>query len=448
MTVQPLRDFFATGRTRPFAWRATQLEALLRLISENEDTLVDAIVADLGRERSEAWLGDLAAVIAEARYARTHLRRWMRPERAHVPLILQPGRAFTQFEPLGVVLVIAPWNYPIHLALAPLVGALAGGNCAVLKPSELAPKSSAVLAELVPRYLDPHAVAVVEGDAATTTALIAEGFDHCFFTGSPAVGRIIMRAAAEHLTPVTLELGGKSPAIVAEDADLDAAAARIAFGKTMASGQTCVAPDYVLAHRAIRDELAAKIVTALGKFTDGGTLPIVNQRHLDRLGGLIASANGKVITGGAGAEDGELRLRPTVILDPDADSQLMREEIFGPVLPILTVDSVYAAIEYVRRGEKPLAAYLFTKKRAYRKRVLAEVSSGGLVHNQVMEHLFVPGIPFGGVGNSGMGAYHGRIGFETFSHRKAVLSRPSWPARQLYYPPIKDAVLKLTRRLL
>jgi aldehyde dehydrogenase (NAD+) len=332
------------------------------------------------------------------------------------------------------VLVIGPWNYPIHLVLAPLVGAIAAGNCAVLKPSEHTPACSAVLAELVPQYLDPEAIAVVEGAADATQELLDQALDHCFFTGGPEIGKAVMAGAAKHLTPVTLELGGKSPVIVADDAKLRVAARRIAFAKMLNSGQTCVAPDYVLVDRKIREPFVDELTKAINEFSTEKPLPIVNTRQAARIAALVDKAGGKTVRGGkVDADRSQAEL--TVIVDPDADSDLMRDEIFGPVLPVVGVDSMDDAIEHVLQGPKPLALYLFSESRENEDRVVGEISNGGTVINSLMYHLLVPGLPFGGVGNSGTGAYHGKWGFETFSHRKAVLRRPTWPDPSIAYPP-------------
>jgi aldehyde dehydrogenase (NAD+) len=385
-------------------------------------------------------------VTSEAKYAAKKLRSWMKPTRVKLPMSVQPGKAWYQYEPLGVVLIIGPWNYPIHLVLAPLVGALAAGNCAVLKPSEHTPACSAVLAELVPQYLDPEAVAVIEGAAEATQGLLDQGLDHCFFTGGPEIGKAVMAGAAKHLTPVTLELGGKSPVIVADDAKLKVAARRIAFAKLLNSGQTCVAPDYVLVDRKVRDTFVDELNKAIGSMSAEATVPIVNTRQAGRIAGLVENAGGRTVRGGNVDTDGK-RAELTVIVDPDADSALMRDEIFGPVLPIVTVDSMDDAIAHVQQGPKPLALYLFSESRANETRVVDEISNGGTVVNQLMYHLLVNELPFGGVGNSGTGSYHGKWGYETFSHRKSVLRKPTWPDPSLAYPPFTKIKQKIMRKV-
>lgn len=445
-TITELRSTFATGRTRPLAWRIRQLEGISRLLSEREAEIANAIKSDLGRDAHEAWFGDVAPTLGEVRYAIKHLRRWTRPRRVPVPLAVMPGRAYYRYEPLGVVLIIGPWNYPFYLCLAPLVGALAAGNCAVLKPSENAPASSAAMADLIPRYLDPEAVRVVEGDAVTTQNLIDAKVDHVFFTGGTEIGRKVMQAAAAQLTPITLELGGKSPAIVTKDADVEIAARRIVFGKLLNSGQTCIAPDYVLVDEAVKERLVDHLVSNVAAMRAGepAEQPIVNSRQANRLRRLLDEQPGKVVVGG---ESSGNAMEPTVVVDPDPESELMRSEIFGPILPVLGVGSLDEAIGFVNAGEKPLAAYVFSERKEDVDRVFAEVPSGGATGNHTLMHVMAPQLPFGGVGSSGIGAYHGKWGFETFSHRKSTLLMRSRPDLKFIYPPYSDRVKKLLRRL-
>jgi aldehyde dehydrogenase (NAD+) len=447
-TIAGLRRTFASGRTRSYEWRIRQLEGIERLVTEREADIAAALASDLGRSAHEAWLGDVASTVGEAKYARKHLKRWMRKKRSAIPMSVQPGRAFHQYEPLGTVLIIGPWNYPIYLTLSPLVGAVAAGNCVVIKPSEQAPATSALLARLVPEYLDKDAVAVVEGAVSTTTGLIDQALDHILFTGGTEIGRKIMQAAANHLTPVTLELGGKSPVIVTEDANLDSAARRIAWTKSVNSGQTCIAPDYVLVDAKVRDQLVEKIVAANKEFRAGEPegMPIVNARQFDRISGYLETSGGTVATGGGSDRDG-LTIDYTVVVDPDPDSDLMQNEIFGPVLPVLGVTSLDEAIGFVNSRAKPLAAYLFSGSGHTRKRFLAEITAGGSVVNHTFMHVFVPSLAFGGVGNSGMGSYHGKWGFETFSHRKAVVVKPASPDPSLAYPPYTAKKQRIVRKI-
>ncbi len=447
--VRRLRATFATGRTRDPDWRTGQLRSLEGMIVEREAEITAAVEADLGRSAFETVLTNSTPVRVEAGYARRHLRRWMRPRRTPTPLAMQPGIGHYRHEPLGVVGIVGPWNYPINLTLSPLVGALAAGNCAVIKPSEHAPVTADLLARLLPEHLDADAVAVVMGGPGETQQLVAQGMDHLLFTGSPRVGALVMAAAAPHLTPVTLELGGKSPAIVAADADLGVAARRIALGKIVNSGQTCIAPDYVLVDRGVQRTLAERVRGSLAEF--GAALPeasrkVVNAQHAARLGELLADHGGTVFYGG-GVDLAVPSVEPTIVLDPDPGSRLMQEEIFGPVLPILGVADLDEAVRFVRSRPKPLAAYLFTSSRTDQRRLVADVPAGGIVVNHVMYHAVMPQLPFGGVGNSGMGAYHGRWGFETFSHRKAVLRKTVRPDLSIIYPPYTALKQEVLRRL-
>jgi aldehyde dehydrogenase (NAD+) len=443
-----LRRVFATGRTRALEWRLEQLRGIERFVEEREAEIAAALADDLGRSPAEAWLGDVASTKGEAVYARKHLKKWMHRRRESLPLAQLPGRAWVQYDPLGVVLVIGPWNYPLYLSLAPLVAAVAAGNCAVVKPSELAPATSALLARWVPRYLDPEAVRVIEGDAAITQELLAAGFDHVLFTGGTEVGKKIMAAAAPTLTPVTLELGGKSPVIVAADADIDVAARRITWVKLLNSGQTCIAPDYVLADHRIVEELVGKIVANVRDFRSGEPDPalrIVNQRQFDRLVSLIETTDGKVVAGGR-SDHSTLRIEPTVIVDPSPTDPVMADEIFGPILPVLTVESLDHAVDFVNSRPKPLALYVFASGELGSD-LIDRIPSGGAVINHVAMHCLVPSLPFGGVGASGMGAYHGKWGFETLSHRRAVLSKTAKPDPRLVYPPYSKRALSIMRRL-
>ncbi|TCR16390.1 aldehyde dehydrogenase family protein [Streptomyces sp. BK205] len=426
--VARLRATFRSGRTKPVAWRTTQLRRLRELLTENGTELAAALHADLGKSSTEAFRTEIDFTIREIDHTLDHLTDWLRPESAPVPAHLgADATAWTQYDPLGVVLVIAPWNYPAQLLLAPVVGALAAGNAVVVKPSELAPATSSAIARLVPAYLDTDAVAVVEGGIPETTALLAERFDHIFYTGNGTVGRIVLRAAAEHLTPVTLELGGKSPAFVDRDADLAVVADRLVRGKFLNAGQTCVAPDYVLTDpetAAALEPLFVKAVEALygaDPAASGEYGRIINERHFDRLTGLLDS--GRTVVGGQSDRTAKY-IAPTVLADVDPEAPVMREEIFGPILPIVTVDGLDAAIDFIKDRDKPLALYVFTDSETTRGRIADETSSGGLGYGLPLAHLTVSDLPFGGVGESGMGNYHGRYSIETFSHRKAILEKP------------------------
>ena len=444
--VASLRDAFASGRTRPLDWRLRQLEGVSRLLTQEEPAIAKALGADLGRNPHDAWFGDIASTRGEVKYAIRHLKRWMRPKRVPVPLAVMPGKAYYRYEPLGVVLVIGPWNYPFYLCLAPLVGAVAAGNCVVVKPSENAPASSATMAELIPRYLDADAVKVVEGDAAVTQQLIDARVDHVFFTGGTEIGRKVMQAAAAHLTPVTLELGGKSPAIVTKDADVEVAARRIAFGKLLNSGQTCIAPDYVLVEEPVKEKLVDALEKSVREMRAGESpvQKIVNDRQFARLTRLLDEKPGDVAVGGG--SDGNA-IEPTIVVNADPESELMKSEIFGPILPVVGVHSLDDAISFVNSREKPLAAYVFSERRKDVERVFEEMPSGGATANHTLMHVMAPQLPFGGVGHSGIGAYHGRWGFECFSHRKSTLFMKSRPDLKIIYPPYSERAKKLLRRL-
>ncbi|WP_338681928.1 aldehyde dehydrogenase family protein [Streptomyces acidiscabies] len=426
--VTRLRTTFRTGRTQPVEWRTAQLRRLRDLLTEKGADLAAALHADLGKSEAESQRTEIGFTVREIDHTLDHLDTWLTPEPAPVPAHLgTDATARTQYDPLGVVLVIAPWNYPAQLLLTPLVGALAAGNAVVVKPSELAPATSAALARLLPAYLDTDAVAVVEGGIPETTALLAEKFDHIFYTGNGAVGRIVLRAAAEHLTPVTLELGGKSPAFVDSTADLKAVAGRLARGKFLNAGQTCVAPDYVLTDpetaAALEPLLASAVEDTYGADPQqsGEYGRIVNERHFDRLTGLLDS--GRTVVGGV-HDRADKYIAPTVLADVDPASPVMGEEIFGPILPIVTVADLDEALAFINDRDKPLALYVFSESTETRDRIAAETSSGAIGYGLPLAHLTVSDLPFGGVGESGMGNYHGRYSIETFSHRKAILDKP------------------------
>ncbi|HXH35749.1 MAG TPA: aldehyde dehydrogenase family protein [Plantibacter sp.] len=452
-TVAALRQTFDRGTTKPLAWRLRQLRALKRLLVERGGELEQALSTDLGKSGTEAQITEIGLLVGEIDHALKHLRSWTRPRRVAVPLALAPASASVVAEPVGVVLVIGPWNYPVQLCLGPVIGALAAGDAVLLKPSELAPATSAALARLLPEYLDDRAVAVLEGDVALATALLAERFDHIFYTGGAAVGRVVARAAAEHLTPITLELGGKSPVYVDDTVDLADAAKRIVWGKLMNAGQTCVAPDYVLATRTVADRLVPYLqdaITALYGPDPAGSPDygrIVTDKHFTRVSGLLEDLDPAI---GGEHDAADRYIAPTVVNGVDPEAPIMHEEIFGPILPILHVSGLEQAIAHIRAGEKPLALYVFSDDRATRKRFTRDTSSGALAFGVPAAHLLVPGLPFGGVGGSGMGAYHGRYSFDTFSHAKAVLAKPLSPdTLSLIYPPfteVRDRIARVIAR--
>ena len=446
-----LRAYFETGATKPLSWRLSQLDALEHFLMERDQDIEDALRADLRKPPTEAFTSEAGIALSELRLTRKKLASWMKPERVRTSKIAMPGRSYIYREPLGVTLIIGAWNYPLHLVLVPLIGAIAAGNCAVLKPSDVAPNVSALIAKWIPKYLDRKAVQVVEGSVPETTELLQEKWDHIFYTGNGTVGRIVMAAAARHLTPVTLELGGKSPCIVDESADLNMAAQRIVYGKFFNAGQTCVAPDYVLVHDHVHDALVNRMSSAIREFygDDPKQSPdfarIVNERHHARLTRLLDDAD--VVAGGEN-DVSDRYIAPTILKNVKEDDAVMQEEIFGPILPVISVPSVDSAIAFVNRRPKPLALYLFGRDKDVHDRVLAGTSAGGTTINHIWLHLGVDQLPFGGVGESGMGAYHGRLSFETFSHRRAVLKKPLLPDPPLLFPPYSARKLRWIKRLL
>lgn len=445
-----LQESFSNDRSRSMEWRARQLRALESMMVDREQDIIDALAADLGKAPQESWTTEISYVATDAAYCRKHLRRWTRRRRVRTPMIGQPARSWIQPEPLGVVLIIGAWNYPLQLTLAGLAAAISAGNCAVVKPSELAPATSALIARLVPEYLDADCVRVVEGAVPETTALLELPFDHILYTGNGNVGRIVMAAAAKNLTPVTLELGGKTPCVVLPDADLETTARRIAWGKFTNAGQTCIAPDHILTDADTEALLVPLLERSIEEMY--GANPeasdsygrIVNERHFERLVSLMNS--GHVAVGGQ-ASAASLHIAPTVLTDVAPDSTIMQEEIFGPILPIVRTETLDDAIRLIRAGDKPLAAYIFTKDRAAESRFLGSVSSGNACVNDTMMFMAVEELPFGGVGASGMGAYSGEHGFRTFSHMKAVMKRNWWPDFAMRYAPYTEKKFKLLRRL-
>ena len=442
------------GETRPLAWRLEQLGRLERLLAAAEPALADALAADLGKPPLEAFL-ELSAVRGELQHTRRHLAGWLRPRGLPLPLWALPGQAWLQCEPLGCVLIIGPWNYPFHLCLQPLVSALAAGNTAVVKPSEHAPRCAALIAGLVAAHFPADTVRVVCGDGRVAAALLEHRFDHIFFTGGARVGRLVMAAAAHFLTPVTLELGGKSPAIVLDDADLAVTARRLAWGKGLNAGQSCIAPDHLMTTPAVQRPLLEALERELRRFHGDDPLAspdlgaIVDDARFERLEALLAAprAEGRILLGGR-SDPGRRRIEPTVVAvqAPERDP-LMQEEIFGPLLPLLVVRDLEEAMAQVRSGPPPLALYLFSRNQGARRRLLQATRSGCVGCNELMLPAVLPGLPFGGVGESGMGRYHGHEGFLTFSHQRSVLSRPFAFDLPFRYPPY-SAGLPWLRRLL
>lgn len=435
-----------------YEWRRTQLEGLRQMLFDRAPEFEQALLTDLGKNPIESEITEIGFVLAEISHALRHLKSWMRPERVRVPLALWPATARTVSEPLGAVLIIAPWNYPLQLMLAPLVGALAAGNAVVLKPSEIAPATSAALATFIPQYLDGGLVKVVEGGVAETTELLAQRWDHIFYTGNETVAKIIAAAAAKNLTPTTLELGGKSPTFIDGTADLRQVAKRLAWSKFVNAGQTCVAPDYVLVTPGVRDELVAELTASLEALygadpkASGDYGRIVSEHHVARLKAVMPKDG---IAIGGEIDKKQRYIAPTVITDVRASDPVMQEEIFGPILPILTVANAAEAIEFITSRPKPLALYVYSSDKRVRRDFERHTSSGALDFNAGLVHMSVPDLPFGGVGLSGSGAYHGKRSFDVFSHQKAVLSKPLTPdTLTLIYPPYTASKGRLARGLL
>ena len=433
------REFFRSGATLGADFRRTQLRALAAALRRWEKPLCDALWQDLHKSPEEAMLTELSIVAGEVRNHLCHLRRWMRPERRPTPLKMMPSRSRVVSEPLGCALIVAPWNYPVQLLLNPLVGALSAGCTALLKPSPYVPRVSEVLGRMVAETFDERHVAVVQGNRDVNAELLRHRFDLIFFTGSPSLGRTVMRAAAETLTPVVLELGGKSPCIVDRGADVGLAARRIAWGKTLNAGQTCIAPDYLLIHSSLRDSFVEAFVREVRRMHGDDPrlsrhyVRMVNRRAFDRVAGYLA--DGRVVAGGRTVRD-ELYIEPTLLADADPDSAVMREEIFGPVLPMIGFGTTDEAVRFVTEREKPLALYYFGPRRGG-ETVLGRTSSGGACINDTIMHIANECLPFGGVGNSGMGRYHGRDSFDAFSHRRAVVDSPTWIDLPFRYMPYR-----------
>ena len=434
------RQHFQTGTTRPVAFRLEQLRRLQAAIESRESTLLSALHADLHKSLHEAYVSEIGIVLSDIRHALKHLPAWMKPQRRPLPLLAWPGKAYVASEPFGVALIIGPWNYPLLLLFSPLVGAIAAGNCAVLKPSEFAPQTAAVIAKLIADTFPVESIAVVEGDRDTGESLLREKFDTIFFTGSTNVGRAVLTAAAKHLTPVTLELGGKCPAIVCADASLAVTARRIAWGKFMNAGQTCVAPDFVLVDRRIRQPLVDALKRAVREFygdnpqqsSDYGR--IVNRTHFDRLSAYVASGDA-----------GDLYIPPTILTDVSWDSPVMQEEIFGPILPILEFENLDDVLKQLRARPTPLALYLFTNDRPTQQHVIGETRSGGVCINDTIVHMVGHDLPFGGLGESGMGRYHGKASFDCFSHSRSVVRRSTLFDSRFRYPPPKLSLTRLRK---
>eukprot|EP00249_Psilotum_nudum_P007268 c20437_g1_i1 orf=355-1791(+) len=450
-----LRATFKSGCTRPLSWRLGQVEAVSKLLREREEEINNALLQDLGKPRFETYCTEIALVANSCKVSKDNLKRWISPQKVSLPLPALPGSSAILAEPLGVVLIFSAWNFPLLLALDPLVGALAAGNTAVLKPSEIAPATSSLLAKLIPIYLDTSAVRVVEGSISESTALLEQKWDKIFFTGSTQVGRIIMTAAAKYLTPVTLELGGKCPVIMDHTTDLEVAARRIVSGKWGINfGQACLSPDYILAEEKIIQKLTNVMKKTLKEFYGEDPIKshdlsrIVSRRHFSRLKRFLEDPRtSTAVLHGGECDEGKLFIQPTILLDPPLDTAVMTEEIFGPILPIITIKTIDDAIDFVNARPKPLCLYLFTNEEAIKEKVVLQTSSGALVINDCVLQFGLHMIPFGGVGESGMGKYHGKCSFDTFSHMKPVVYRMFWGDVLIRYPPytqLKESILKAT----
>ncbi|HWO75533.1 MAG TPA: aldehyde dehydrogenase [Bacillus sp. (in: firmicutes)] len=446
------QNFFNTNQTKNIDFRLKQLEKLKEGILTYELKITNALQEDLGKHPFESYTSEIGFVLNSITHMMKHLKKWAKPKKVKTPIMLFPSKSIIMYEPYGTVLIIGPFNYPFQLLIEPLIGAIAAGNCAVLKPSEVVPNVSAVITEMIETIFDKSYIRSVQGGIETNSSLINAPFDYIFFTGSVPVGKIVMEAAAKNLVPVTLELGGKSPVIVDKSADIKIAANRIIWGKTLNSGQTCVAPDYLMVHQDVKKELIDEMIQTLRAFyganieqsTDFGR--IVNKRHFDRLKTILEKDKDQIIFGGA--TNSHTRFIEPTLIDATWTSASMEDEIFGPLLPILTYRDLDDAIKSINKLSKPLALYLFTSDNQVEEKVLSEISSGGVSINNTVTHLANPELPFGGVGNSGIGAYHGHYSFTTFSHEKSILKTSTKINMPLLFPPYHDKNLKVVRRFL
>ena len=447
------REFFACGATLPYVYRLRQLNRLYYAILAHQSQLEQALQQDLGKCPFESYATEIGLVLSSISHAKKHLKQWMKPRQVSTPLHCMPAASRVEYVPFGSVLILAPYNYPVQLVMEPLIGAIAAGNCAVVSPSELTPHVSAVVQKLLNKTFPSHYICCVEGGIPNNTVLLAQRFDSIFFTGSVQVGKIVMQAAANNLIPVTLELGGKSPVIVDGTLPLRLTCERIAWGKFLNAGQTCVAPDYVLVPKALREPFVKEMIATIGRFYgqdpakshDFGR--IVNQKHLNRLAKILESDKQWLRFGGQ--IDPEQRYVSPTLLCPDSwDAACMQQELFGPILPILCYDSPQDAIHFINQHEHPLALYLFSRDKAFVKTVLQHTQSGGVSINDTISHLLNPKLPFGGNGSSGMGAYHGKTSFLTFSHKRSILHRDAHVPVRLAFPPYTKQKLDLVRRIL
>ena len=441
--LNQLHGLVLSGETRKIGWRRKQLHALTNLLDNHQEEILDALREDLRKPPTEAFF-EIIAIKQEIKLAQKNLTNWMKTKRINVPVSLRPAKALVQPDPLGCILIIGPWNYPFSLTLQPLVSAFAAGNTAVLKPSEHAPFVSSLIKKLIEKYFQPSIAQVIEGDGNIAAALMTHKFDHVFFTGGESIGKKVMEAAAKNLTPITLELGGKSPAIVIDGANIEVTARRLIWGKSLNAGQTCIAPDHLLVEHQLFDSLISKLKASINDFYGNTPLSskhlgsIINKSQFNRLKILLNQAkdNGQIIYGGE-CNESEKRISPTLIKVENRKDQLMKEELFGPLLPIMCIKNLEEAIFDLKSLPKPLAIYLFGGQEKEQEKILSMTSSGGICFNDVVLQAGIPDLPFGGVGSSGMGKYHGKAGFDNFSHYKSILKRPFWLDLNFRYPPYK-----------
>ena len=440
--LSALRDFYNTGATRSYGFRKKQLQKLKAVIVQYEQKIYKALHDDLKKSPEECWVTENGFVLAEINNVLKHLDSWMQPESAGTNLVNLPSKSYVIAEPLGVVLLVSPWNYPLQLLFTPMIGAMAAGNCIVMKSSEFAPATSAVMKQMIEETFDEQYIIFTEGDGVVVVPEMMNNFvfDHVFYTGSTAVGKIIYQMAANNLVPVTLELGGKSPCVVESDADIKVAAKRIAMTKFSNAGQMCVAPDHVLVHSSVKDALITEMKNVLQKFFGDDPQSseyygkIINERQFDRL--IKYFTDGKIIHGGK-TDKTKLYIEPTLITDVSVDNAIMRDEIFGPILPIISFDTMDEALSIIAKNKNPLAFYIFTSTKEKEKKWLNAVAFGGGCVNNASWHLTNHNLPFGGRGFSGTGHYHGKYSFDTFSHKKAIMKTPTWFDPSVKYPPFK-----------
>lgn len=441
--IENQRKYFNSGVTMDTSFRINQLKILKKAIIDNEEKILNALKEDLNKSPFEAYETEIGVVLHEISHVAANLHRWVMPSKVRTPLMNFPSKSYIYSEPYGTALVMAPWNYPFQLAIAPLIGSISAGNCTVIKPSEYSTKTTEVLCSLIRDNFDPRYIAVIEGGREINSLILEEKFDFIFFTGSVAVGKIVMGAAAKYLTPVVLELGGKSPCIVDKNVDIERAAKRIAWGKFLNAGQTCVAPDYVYVHRDIKDDFIKSMRKHILSFygdnpKNSNDYPrIINERHHKRLVKLLDED--KIIEGGE-YDEKKLYISPTIMEGVTWEDPVMDDEIFGPILPLIEYEKLEEVINTVNSHPKPLALYVFSKNNAVIDRVLKSVSFGGGCVNDTIMHLSTPYLPFGGVGESGTGGYHGKASFEAFSHKKSILKRPFSFEMEFRYPPYGDKI--------